>query len=67
MSTIFKGIMGGFDTLIEQLPDGCLSIMQTSKKDDSLDDPHYVVEQVVLDDDAIRDLLVPGALASGNC
>lgn len=67
MSLVFKGTMCGFDTLVEKLPDGCLSIMQTSKKEDSLDDPHYVVEQVVLDDDAIRDLLSPGATASGNC
>lgn len=67
MSLIFKGSMCGFDTLIEQLPDGCLSVMQASKEGDNLDDAHYAVDQVVLDDDALRDLLVPGvATACGT-
>ena len=67
MTTVFKGTMCGFDTLMERLPTGELSIMQTSNKDDDLDDAHFPVEQVVLDDGVIRELLGDVAPASGNC
>lgn len=66
MSTVFKGRMCGFATLIEKLPDGCLSIMQASKEDDNLDDAHYPVDQVVMDDDVLRDLLGGVATACGT-
>jgi hypothetical protein len=68
MSTIFKGALGGFDTLIEELPDGFLSIMQVDVADDDLDDGHGSISQVVVERSVLLDLLggqVP--TACGTC
>lgn len=66
MSTIFIGMMGGLHTSIDRLPGGWLSAMQVDNKDDSLDDPHGPVSQVVMDEDVLRELLGGHVVVSGN-